>query len=129
MTEGALPAVVRWVGARVPMRQVIWIKRFLREEHPWQRRQRLLREHADAAQEPVHTLRFKGRPVTVMTRGYDAIEAVTHNTSQVAAALQNRGTEHVQLPRVAPYDPLFVIRQGDVREALEALATLRDADG
>lgn len=129
MTSDALPSFIRWTGNRLPVSQVIWLKRFRREEHPWQRKQRALRRYLRAPGAMSPTLRSKHGPVTVMERGYDAIQSVSQNVSQVGNALRSEGIECVRLPNLVPFDPILVLRQDDLQETLRALQALREADG
>lgn len=129
MTNKILPSFIRWAGNRLPVNQVIWLKRFRREEHPWQRKQRALRKHLNIPGVTSPTLRFKGGPLTVMQRGYDAIQSVSQNVSQVGDALRSGGIEYVHLPNLVPFDPLLVIRQEELHSTLGALAVLRETDG
>lgn len=111
------------------MNLAIWLKRFRREEHSWQRRQRLLRTHLNASEGTSSTLRFKDGPATVVQRGYDAIGSVLQNVSQIGDALRAARIEYVRLPNLGPFDPLLVIRQDDLLATLDALMQLREADG
>ncbi|MBO0980000.1 stealth family protein [Microbacterium sp. SD291] len=129
MANDTLPAFIRWAANRLPVDLVIWLKRFRREEHAWQRRQRALRAHLSAAGAASRTLRSAGGPVTVMERGYDAIRSVSQNVSQVGDALRAAGVEYVRLPNLVPFDPILVIRQDELHSTLDALAQLRAADG
>ncbi|GAT73973.1 hypothetical protein MHM582_2472 [Microbacterium sp. HM58-2] len=129
MANDTLPAFIRWAATRLPPDTVIWVKRLLREEHPWQRRQRALRRLLRVPGETSRTLRFADGPVTVMERGYDAIQAVSHNVSQVADALRTAGIEYVRLPNLVPFDPLLVIREDELPATLDALTQLPESDG
>lgn len=129
MKNDALPSFIRWIGARLPMQQVIWLKRFRRKEHPWQHKQRALRQHLNNPRTTSPVLRLKSGPLTVMQRGYDAIQSVRQNVSRVGEALRSGGIEYVHLPSLVPLDPLLVIKQEDLYATLGALAALRERDG
>lgn len=129
MANDALRSFVRWAGDKLPVNQVIWLKRFRRKAHPWQHRQRALRKHLSIPGVTSPTLRFRGGALTVMQRGYDAIQSVSQNVSQVGEALRSAGIEYVHLPNLVPFDPLLVIRQEELHATLGALAVLRETDG
>lgn len=128
MSRGS-SSLIRRVASKLPMGVVIWLKRLIREEHAWQRKQRAIRKHLGHPAVVPPTLKFKGAPVTVMTRGYDALESLSHNVSRVTDALGAAGVEHVRLPNRVPFDPVLVIKQDDLHSTLEALTALPDAEG
>lgn len=124
-----LTSLNRWIGNRLPMRQTIWLKRLRREEHPWQRTQRVLRERERGLSTKPTILSIKAGPATVIERGYDSMQSVAYNVAETSEVLRSQGVDFVRLPDLTPFNPILVIKLEDLHATLSAVASLREADG
>lgn len=128
--QDPLTSLGRRLGRHLPMKATVWLARLRMQQHPWQRRQRILRR-LRAARDPQYPVRFNGgsKPTTVVWERYDAQASATQNQARVRAVLAAHGIDAVTVQQRTPLKPLIIIEQEHTRAAVQALLEVRQMEG